>query len=73
MLKEIINKFVEKSTFQRTEKARIEKQIECLNKKLNKFHSLSWVKEIVIPIAKALNEKLPDRRYEVLGPFGLSC
>ena len=47
-----------------------EKQIERLKKKLDKLPN--WTEALIKPIAEELIKHFPDRRYEILGPFGLS-
>lgn len=47
-----------------------EKQIERLKKKLDKLPF--WQDALIKPIAEELIKHFPDRRYEILGPFGLS-
>lgn len=47
-----------------------EKQIERLKKKLKKLPF--WQDALIKPIAEELIKHFPDRRYEILGPFGLS-
>jgi hypothetical protein len=48
----------------------IEQAIENLKKEIKKLDGY-WVDEIIRPIAKLMNERLPDRVFNVLGPFGL--
>lgn len=48
-----------------------EKQIERLNKKLEKLPF--WKDGLIKPIAEELIKHFPDRRYEILGPFGLTA
>ena len=48
-----------------------EKQIERLNNKLKKLPF--WKDSLIKPIAEELIKHMPDRCYEILGPFGLSC
>ena len=50
---------------------KITAQIDGLENRLYKIAHVSWIDEIIEPIAKAMTEQLPDRHYEVLGPFGL--
>lgn len=47
-----------------------EKQIERLKKKHQKLPF--WRDALINPIAEELVKHFPDRRYEILGPFGLS-
>jgi len=47
-----------------------EKQIERLNKKLEKLPF--WKDGLIKPIAEELIKHFPDRYYEILGPFGLT-
>jgi len=48
-----------------------EKQIERLNKKLEKLPF--WKDGLIKPIAEELIKRFPDRRYAILGPFGLTA
>ena len=47
------------------------KQLERLEKKLHNLEHPSWIDELVEPIAKAMICKMPDRYYDILGPFGM--
>ena len=47
-------------------------QIERLNKRLGKLGYISWVNELLEPIAKAMVKRMPDRYYDILGPFGMT-
>ena len=49
-----------------------ENQIRRLKTRRNKLECPYWINEIIEPIAKKMCEHFPDRRYEILGPFGLS-
>ena len=52
---------------------RLENQIERLKKKIAK-HRAFWGDYLIKPIAEELLPLLPDYdRFELLGPFGLSC
>ncbi len=72
---ELIKKYIKKYQIYYTEKDRIEKQIERLNRKLKRLESKYpyWIEEIVKPIAEKLVKKMSDRYYDILGPFGLTC
>lgn len=50
-----------------------EKQIKRLEKKQHSLSLPSWIEEILEPIAKAMIRKMPDRYYDILGPFGMCC
>jgi len=47
------------------------KQIKRLEKKLQRVENVSWIDELIEPIAKAMIRKMPDRFYDILGPFGM--
>ena len=46
-------------------------QIKRLKKKLHNLEHPSWIDELVKPIAEAMVKKMPDRYYDILGPFGI--
>lgn len=50
--------------------ARLERKVEQLKKERGKGWA-SWINEIIAPIARKLEKHYPDRRAEILGPFGL--
>jgi len=53
---------------------RLEAQLEACKQELEELgNGPFWFERLVKPIAKALAGCYPDRRYEILGPFGLSC
>ncbi len=54
------------------ERDRLQREIYFLNEKLIKLISPSWIDAIIKPIAEELIKHFPGRRYELLGPFGLS-
>lgn len=79
-LKKIIWGYIDKSAHNKAEHAKItarieqrDKQLERLHKKLSKLRYVSWIDELLEPIAKAMVEKMPDRYYDILGPFGLGA
>ncbi len=79
-LKKIISEYTDKETHNKAERAKInarieqrEKQIQRLKARLDKTGYISWIDDLVEPIAKAMAEKMPKRRYEVLGPFGVGA
>jgi len=49
-----------------------ENQIKRLKNKLTRLDPINWIDEILQPIAELLVKKMPDRYYEILGPFGLT-
>ncbi len=72
--------YVRKHKYCNNEQSKIEsriaqrkKQIERLEKKLHNVEHPSWINEIVEPVAKAMIRKMPDRYYDILGPFGMCC
>lgn len=78
-LKEIIRGYVEKEKHNKDERGKIqarieqrEKQIERLKTRLNKIGYCSWIDELLMPIAKTMVEKMPDRSFDILGPFGMT-
>lgn len=71
---EISQPYVEQRQVEARIRARIEqreKQIERLKKKLGKLPF--WKEALIKPIAEELIQHFPGRRYEILGPFGLSA
>lgn len=79
-LKTIIWNYVDKKARNKAERAKItarieqrENQIVRLKTRLSKVGYVSWVDDLVEPIAKAMVEKMPDRYYDILGPFGLGA
>ena len=72
-VKEITQNYVEKYNACEQKRGEYENKIKRLKIKLEKLGYVSWINEIIKPIAKLLNEKMPDRYFDILGPFGLSC
>lgn len=73
-LGDLVKPYIEQQQVRSRIRARIEqreKQIERLNTKLKKLPF--WKDALIKPIAEELGKHFPDRRYEILGPFGLSC
>jgi hypothetical protein len=52
---------------------KLREQIKRLEKRLDKMPHPNWVELLVKPIARELAKAYPDRRCEVLGPFGLGA
>ena len=50
-----------------------ERQIERLKSRRDRLRYVSWVDEIVDPIAKEMMKHLPVKSYDILGPFGMSA
>ena len=78
-LAEIIRNYVEKKANNKEQRDKInsridqrEKQIQRLKTRLDKTEYISWVDELLEPIAKAMIATMPDRYYEILGPFGMT-
>jgi len=76
----IIKKYVEKNCICETERAKIknritqrENQIKRLKNKLDRLGYVLWIDEIIQPIAEELIKKMPDRTFNILGPFGLNA
>lgn len=49
------------------------REIDRLEEDVKRLHHPSWIDELIEPIAKLMVERMPDRYYEILGPFGLSA
>lgn len=78
-LKSIIWNYTDKKTRNKAERSKLtarieqrEKQIERLKARLDKTGYVSWVDELLESIAKAMVAKMPDRHYEIFGPFGMT-
>lgn len=78
-LKSIIWNYIDKEAHNKAERAKInarieqrEKQIERLKIRLGKVGCVSWIDELLVPIAEAMIAKMPDRFYDILGPFGMT-
>lgn len=70
MIKELINK--RNQICDRADKK--EAEIERAQKLLRKIKDkMSWVDNLLVPIAKAIVEKEGFHSFEILGPFGLTC
>lgn len=55
---------------------RLERKKKVLEKKLDRLDRLErpyWGDWLIKPIAEAIVKKMPNRRYEILGPFGLNA
>ena len=46
-------------------------KIEGFENELNSIGWVSWIDDIIKPIAEEMIKSLPNRHYEILGPFGL--
>lgn len=55
------------------ERAKYERIEEKAHAKLMELRHPSWVDLIIVPIAKELAKRYPDRTYEILGPFGIGA
>jgi hypothetical protein len=51
------------------------KQLEWAEKRAGKHYvkSPSWIDELLKPIAEEMEKQMPDRYYEILGPFGMDA
>jgi len=81
-ISKIVSEYVEENlAYQTKDKylenriAHREAQLTRLKKRLhnNYMNAPSWIDEIIKPIAEEMTKHFPDRRYEILGPFGLAC
>ena len=72
-IKDLIQSYIDINRDYHSKRDKIEKQIERLEKKLRKLEHPFWINEIIIPIAEEMLKEMLDRRYEILGPFGLTC
>lgn len=77
-IKQLSQEYVRKYKLYANERSKIisrieqrKKQIERLEKKLSNLEHSSWIDELVEPIAKAMIRKMPDRYYDIFGPFGM--
>jgi hypothetical protein len=71
-LREISEPYASNLQTYQTEKERIEKQIERLNRKKDRLIYPSWIDQLIKPIAEFILPLLPGYdKYEILGPFGL--
>jgi len=78
-MKTIIETYLKKESFNHSQRLKIEGRIEQrkaqivrLQKKLDKLGWVSWIDEIIKPIAEMLIKKMPDRYFEIFGPFGMN-
>ena len=53
--------------------SQVESELTELNEHLNNLDCPSWVNELVRPLARMIMTRMPDRLFEVLGPFGMNC
>ena len=79
-IKSITESYVKKSAIADAVRSKIDQriiqrelQIRRLKNKLGRLVYVSWVEEIIRPIAELLIKKQPDRTYDILGPFGLTA
>ena len=70
---EIIKHYIKKSKREETRRNNLKKQVEMLEKKLKNLKYTSWIDEVIKPLAIELNKQMPNRHFEILGPFGLSA
>lgn len=78
--KNIVSAYHQKVSVKQAEEERlrnaIEKktlQIERLKKKEAKLGYVSWINEIIKPLAEELRKKLNKKHVDILGPFGINC
>ena len=50
-----------------------EKQLTWAKKRRSNLNYPSWVDELLKPIAEEMVKQMPDRYYEILGPFGMDA
>ena len=70
-MKELIKKYQDKYNSYYKEKKNLEKKIEKLEKRKEKLELPSWIDEVIKPIAEDIVKTMPDRHYNILGPFGI--
>jgi len=70
-LKSIKDKYSRKRRLHNSKRDNIEKELTLLEEKRKKLGYISWIDELLRPIAEEVIKKYPDRTYDILGPFGL--
>ncbi len=72
-LKGIISNYVVASRMYSTRREDLEKQKQQIEEELKNLKPLSWISDLVEPIAKELMKQpgFENRRYDILGPFGI--
>lgn len=63
-MKELIDRYMKKYNSYWKRKSYLEQELKKLN-------CPYWIDDIIKPIAEILVKEMPDRHYEILGPFGL--
>lgn len=69
----IIGRYTTNLTEYRGQRKRIEKQLERLRNREKALECPSWIEGIIRPIAELMMRKLPNRTYDILGPFGIGA
>ena len=61
---------VKRESLERTT-SKLEAEVVRLKSKSKDMRHPSWIDMIIEPIAEMIVKKLPERRFEILGPFGI--
>ena len=72
-LEEIVDSYVKATNVYYEKRQRYEDTIARYEAKLKKLKSPSWVRNILVPLAKELKDRLGLKAYEIYGPFGTEC
>jgi len=71
-LNEIRDRYIRKDHRETTTRENLRNRIQKLQQRLDNLKYVSWVDELLEPIAKELIKMMPGYdTYEILGPFGL--
>lgn len=72
---EIVDGYVKASKRYYEKKQKLENTISKAEEKLRalKDKAPSWIKNLLIPLAKEIKKRLNMKAYEIYGPFGVTC
>lgn len=72
---EIVDGYVKASQRYYEKKQKLENTIAKAEEKLRvlKDKAPSWIKNLLVPLAKEIKKRLNMKAYEIYGPFGVTC
>lgn len=71
VIKNIIDRYTADLAEYKRQREEIQRKTEELNRQSELIKCPSWVDDIVKPIAERMTKEMPDRTYDILGPFGM--
>lgn len=72
-IEDIIKGYTANLAEHKRQREKIQRKLEILEEQEKTLKSPWWVDDIIRPIAELMIKELPDRTYEILGPFGIGA